>query len=42
VTIFFKENLQIMTDYKIINSVLEDDNSKNEQKSNTPPIMRPI
>jgi hypothetical protein len=32
-----EENLEIMTDEKIINNVLEDDNSENEQESSTPP-----
>jgi hypothetical protein len=31
-----------MTDEEIINNVLEDDNSKNEQASCTPPIIRTI
>jgi hypothetical protein len=29
-----------MTDEEIINNVLEDDNSKNEYESSTPPIIR--
>jgi DNA-directed RNA polymerase specialized sigma subunit len=36
-----EENIQIMTDEEIINSVLED-NSENEQESSTPPIIRTI
>jgi hypothetical protein len=31
-----------MTDEEIINIVLEDDNSENEQESSTPPIIRTI
>jgi hypothetical protein len=31
-----------MTDEEVINSVLEDDNRKNEQESSTPPIIRVI
>jgi hypothetical protein len=31
-----------MTDEEIINNVLEDDNSENEQESSIPPIIRTI
>jgi hypothetical protein len=31
-----------MADEEIINNVLEDDNSENEQESSTPPIIRKI
>jgi hypothetical protein len=31
-----------MTDEEIINNVLEDDNSENEQESSTPPIIRTV
>jgi hypothetical protein len=34
-----EENFQIMIDEEIINNVLEDDNSKNEQESGTPLII---
>jgi hypothetical protein len=37
-----EENLQIMTDEGIINIALEDDNSKSEQESSNPPIIRTI
>jgi hypothetical protein len=35
-------NFQIMTNEEIINNVLEDYNSENEQESSTPPIIRKI
>jgi hypothetical protein len=31
-----------MTDEEMINNVLEDDNSENDQESSTPPIIRTI
>jgi hypothetical protein len=34
-----QENLPIMTDEEIINNVLGDGNSENEQESSTPPII---
>jgi hypothetical protein len=37
-----EENLQIMTDEEIINNVLEDNNSENEQESSAPLIIRTI
>jgi hypothetical protein len=37
-----EENLKIMTDEEIIDNVLEDENSKTEQETSTPLIIRTI